>query len=325
LTDSNSDIAKVNHLLMPVRGRFKNAMRKFLLIGFGSAIFASILVWFLSFLSPILLLGIWVLIAGAGASLGHQSLDRVSREVREIVEPTMMSAFSLVPAEECEDQQFAMTFNQLGLFAYGEYLDTTLAYESSDKRGLQLQELEVTRLVYDAALRRMEYRVVFAGQILQGPVDRYAGEPFLLIPRSIEIDSLRVNERSTFLGEDFERKTNSDRELSEYYQVWGPKKFGGEVVSENIRNRIIEAVEMFPRNQVFVGVTPDESDRFLLRMSVDLGALYTSESSANAPIDDAVIQKFQEKLSKLLLCYDLIREAVMSGQSQNSKMPTTGT
>jgi len=325
LTDSNLDIAKINHLLMPVRGRFKNAMRKFLLIGFGSAIFASIVVWFLSFLSPILLLGIWVLIAGAGASLGHQSLERVSREVREIVEPTMMSAFSLVPAEECEDQQFAMAFNQLGLFAYGEYLDTTLAYESSDKRGLQLQELEVTRLVYDAALRRMKYRVVFVGQTLQGFVDQYDGEPFLLIPRSFEIESLRVGERNAFLGEDFDRKTKTDREMSKHFQVWGRKQFGGEVVSETIRKGIIEAAEMFPRNQISIGVTSDESCRLILRMSVDLGALYARESSANAPIDDAVIQKFQKKLSKLLLCYDLIREAVMSGQSQNSNVPTTGT
>ena len=150
----------------------------------------------------------------------------------------------------------------------------------------------------------------FFGQLLQRPIDEYAGEPFILLPRKYEISSQTRSERDVFLGEAFLRRERTDRELSAHFQVWARKEAEGDIVPEHLRVAAIAAQSLFPRNQLGIAVTAGPVGHHTLRMIVDCGALYRSNRNLDAPLDTETLAEFQDKLKNLMRAQDILATAL---------------
>lgn len=298
--------------LAAFRARFDDANRIFMLGGFVAVVLAcgaAIVTLQWSLFAAAL---VWLAIASIGSWLAHIPLGSVSREISSTVEPLVLQSFELTVEPVSYGDELHLPEHELGLLPYGEQTDILAKYCRTGRSGFILRELDVFKLVGgdhdDQNLGPPRYRRVFIGPVITGTVRAYPGDPFLLLPRRYEINSVRVAARNAFLGEKFERRP--DHPLSNCFQVWT----GSSAASDGLSSDVLAAAryvhDQFRGNQVAIALTAGGDGVYTLRTAVDFGVLYRKDSHAVAALDPEVIELFAANLSRCIDAFETMRNAL---------------
>jgi len=294
----------------------------------GSLLFAilaaAILLWISEYSIEFAVSLAFSVIAG-GAYFAHQPLAGIDRRIREILEPTVLEPFGLIPAGASDGHVLIAPFMDLGLVPEAIANLTAHRYESAGEPCVWIEEARLFGLGHDVG-RDHSRRLLFFGQLVERTIERFSGDAFVLLPRKYRIDSLRVAARDELLGQPFDRKTLYDKRLTKYFQVWGGKTIVGyDVVPRELVDAAIASAALFPKNQLGIALTPGIGESWSLRMIVDFGALYRSERNLDAALDPEVIAEFRGKLARLMEAQEILAASIASFSQPKSNVPTTGT
>ncbi|WP_421792159.1 hypothetical protein [Hyphobacterium sp.] len=258
-------------------------------------------------------------VAAAGANFAHRPLAGIDRKIRRLVEAAMLEPYGLDSVDSVFADDKTPVIAELGLVPRGLEYKHAHRYQSK-ALGLSIEELRIKGMPMETPVGRVP-RILFYGQVLERTLDSLEIEPFILLPRRYEITSQIRHQRDLFLADAYLRSERKDVALSQYYQVWGRKSVEGDIVPDRIREAAIKARYLFPQNQLAISVTRHPQTGWSLHMSVDIGGLYRTEKSVDAPLADETLAYFHDNLRALMQAQQLILDAL----DQNSNVPTTGT
>ncbi|MEE2527127.1 hypothetical protein V0U79_12185 [Hyphobacterium sp. HN65] len=330
-------VREVERRLAPYKKRYGAAYRNFLMLSLASAVATAAGLWWIDLVPAPLRVALWILIAGAAASFAYRPLGALEKELKPIIEQTILEPYELSSQGsqrtdphmspfsdafgDTDRNQCHSPFDMLDLLPSGEKVVYSRRYARSAPNALSIQEIEVKQLQLNRVnypdLYRRNWRTVFIGQGVEAGLPDYSGPPFVLVPRRREIHSLELLERNTYLQEKYERRVE-DSALSERYQIWIPERLRSfKIPGGTVCEAALKSADLFPYNQLCLAVTPDNGGDYMFRLTIDIGRLFRDSSSSRGAMDMVVIAGFDEKLHKIMEAVSVMTKALNNHASDS--------